>query len=270
MNQDIFQIPIPLESPLSSVVIFLVLACIPIFLLCFTSFIKLNVVFNILRNAIGVGQIPSAAIIFIMSFVLSIYIFAPVAVDIKNATIPILQEAISSENAVAKTSPKKNVPSARGTGVTINLNTLSQIATEAAAPLKNFLLKHSRMKERVFFANLRNKTNYDEPANESVDELVDEPDDEPVLAQPDEIVGEDIFSIIPAFLISELRLAFIIGFMLYVPFLVVELVVGHILLAINMTMLSPQVVSAPIKILFFVLSDAWYLLCKSLVLGGYA
>ena len=252
MNQDIFQIPIPFESPLSSIAIFLVLACIPIFLLCFTSFIKLNVVFNILRNAIGVGQIPSAAIVFIISFVLSIYIFAPVAVEIKTAAMPVLQEAMASKNASAKINSKKNAPAG------INLNTLSQIATDATAPLKKFLLKHSRVKERVFFASLRNRTNYDEPSEESAS------------VQSDEIAGEDIFSIIPAFLISELRLAFIIGFMLYVPFLVVELVVSQILLALNMTMLSPQVVSAPVKILFFVLSDAWYLLCKSLVLGGYA
>jgi type III secretion protein R len=247
MNIDLTNIPIPLDSPLTSIGVFFLLACIPLFLLCFTSFIKLNVVFNILRNSLGVGQIPSASIVFIMSFVLAIYIFAPVASEIKTAIEPILQEKIATKT--------KNKNSA------VNLQTFAQIGVQAVEPLKVFLTEHSRVKERVFFATLKDQRHKNKL---TVQDVVTCPTTDTATC---EIVGENIFSLLPAFLVSELRMAFIIGFMLSVPFLVVDLIVSNILLALNMTMLSPQVVSAPLKILLFVLSDAWYLLCKGLVLG---
>jgi type III secretion protein R len=248
MNYEL--IKIPFDSPLSSIGVFFVLACIPIFLLCFTSFIKLNVVFNILRNALGVGQIPSASIVFIMSFVLSIYIFAPVASEIKSAVEPVLKEKMLTQKKVKNQS--------------LDVQTLLQIGNKALEPLKAFLLENSRVKERVFFATLKDQRHKDKL---TVEDVVICGANQGTDAKNCEVVGENIFSIIPAFLVSELRMAFIIGFMLYVPFLVVDLIVSNVLLALNMTMLSPQVVSAPLKILLFVLSDAWYLLCKGLVLG---
>jgi type III secretion protein R len=248
MNFNLNNFPIPLDSPLTSIGVFFVLACIPLFLLCFTSFIKLNVVFNILRNALGVGQIPSASIVFIMSFVLAIYIFAPVASEIKTAVEPVLQAKITTNKKT------KNL--------SLDLEALTQIAAQASQPLKAFLAENSRLKERVFFATLKDQRHKDKLTLQDVITC------QTTVAQNCEIAGENLFSMLPAFLVSELRLAFIIGFMLCVPFLVVDLVVSNILLALNMTMLSPQVVSAPLKILLFVLSDAWYLLCKSLVLGS--
>ncbi|MDR2337764.1 MAG: EscR/YscR/HrcR family type III secretion system export apparatus protein [Deltaproteobacteria bacterium] len=247
MNFDLNNFPIPLDSPLTSIGVFFVLACIPLFLLCFTSFIKLNVVFNILRNALGVGQIPSASIVFIMSFVLAIYIFAPVASEIKTTIMPVLQEKITTNKKT------KNL--------NLDLEALLQIATQASQPLQTFLAENSRLKERVFFATLKDQRHKDKLTVQDVITCQ-------AATHDCEIAGENLFSMLPAFLVSELRLAFIIGFMLSVPFLVVDLIVSNILLALNMTMLSPQVVSAPLKILLFVLSDAWYLLCKSLVLGN--
>jgi flagellar biosynthetic protein FliP len=78
---------------------------------------------------------------------------------------------------------------------------------------------------------------------------------------------EDVptYVIIPAFVISELRISFQIGFILYIPFLVIDMVVASVLMSMGMLMLPPIMVSLPFKILLFVLVDGWYLIVKSMV-----
>ena len=85
-------------------------------------------------------------------------------------------------------------------------------------------------------------------------------------AEPDQ-VGENtpLRALIPAFMISELRRAFEIGFLLFVPFLVIDLVVASVLMSMGMMMLPPTVVSLPFKLIFFVLLDGWYMIAGSLV-----
>ena len=73
--------------------------------------------------------------------------------------------------------------------------------------------------------------------------------------------------IVPAFVITELTRAFQIGFIIFVPFLVIDMVVSNILMALGMQMLAPTTISLPFKILLFVLVDGWYLITKGLVLG---
>jgi flagellar biosynthetic protein FliP len=76
-----------------------------------------------------------------------------------------------------------------------------------------------------------------------------------------------IFVLIPAFLISELKTAFQIGFLLFIPFVVIDLVVSNILLSLGMFMLSPVMNSLPFKILLFVLTDGWNLITRGLLTG---
>jgi len=73
--------------------------------------------------------------------------------------------------------------------------------------------------------------------------------------------------LIPAFVTSELTEAFQIGFIIFVPFIVIDMIVSNVLLAMGMQMLSPQTISLPLKILLFVLADGWHLIMKGLVLG---
>ena len=79
------------------------------------------------------------------------------------------------------------------------------------------------------------------------------------------ITDRDLLIIVPAFLTSELRRAFEIGFLLFVPFLVVDMVIANLLLALGMHMLSPTTVSLPFKLLLFVLADGWQLILRGLV-----
>ena len=113
--------------------------------------------------------------------------------------------------------------------------------TKAAAPFHTFMTATARASDIQFFADLGHAQTTKDPA-----------------ATPWRIL-------IPAFLVSELRRAFEIGFLLYLPFLVIDIVVASILMSLGMMMLPPATVSLPIKLIFFVLIDGWRLIAGSLV-----
>lgn len=112
---------------------------------------------------------------------------------------------------------------------------------KASAPFKKFMMAQTREQDLALFVNI---AKLDQPNNA---------DDIP------------IHVLIPAFVISELRTAFQIAFVVFIPFLVIDMVVASVLLSMGMMMLPPIIVSLPFKILLFVLVDGWYLLVKSLV-----
>lgn len=113
------------------------------------------------------------------------------------------------------------------------------------SPFKEFMLKHTRESDLKLFIDLNDRgaepSTYEEP-----------------MATPLHVV-------IPAFMISELRRAFEIGFMLFLPFLIIDMVTASILMSMGMMMLPPVMISLPFKIIFFVLVDGWYLVAGSLV-----
>lgn len=113
----------------------------------------------------------------------------------------------------------------------------------AAVPLKQFMAKHTREKDLALFL----KYNQAE--------------------RPSSIEDIPITMLVPAFIISELKTAFQIGFMIFVPFLVIDMVVASTLMAMGMMMLPPVMISLPFKILLFVLVDGWYLVVQSLLLS---
>jgi flagellar biosynthetic protein FliP len=86
-------------------------------------------------------------------------------------------------------------------------------------------------------------------------------------AKPATLDDIPTLTLFPAFVISELRTAFTMGFVIYLPFLVIDLVVSSILLSMGMMMLPPSLVSLPFKLLLFVMVDGWYLIVRSLVLS---
>lgn len=118
-------------------------------------------------------------------------------------------------------------------------------AGRAAAPLRTFLARHARPDDRRAFLDLARRAR-------------------PAGAFP----GEEDFAVVaPAFVVSELRRAFTMGFLLCLPFLVVDLLVANVLLALGLTQLSPTSVALPFKLLLFVAVDGWRLLARGLVLG---
>lgn len=119
--------------------------------------------------------------------------------------------------------------------------TQEQAFNKALTPMRAFMFKQTREKDLSLFVNI---SKMDRPETK---------DDIPTTV------------LIPAFMISELKTAFQIGFMLYIPFLIIDMVVASILLAMGMMMLPPVMVSMPFKLLLFVLVDGWYLVVGSLV-----
>lgn len=118
---------------------------------------------------------------------------------------------------------------------------MMQAADEAAKPMKEFMLAQTREKDLAFFIEISRS---------------------PAPATPAEV---SMKTLIPAFIISEVKTAFQIGFMVFIPFLIIDLVVASILMAMGMMMVSPVIISLPFKIMLFVLVDGWTLLLGSLV-----
>ncbi len=121
--------------------------------------------------------------------------------------------------------------------------TFSQALSNAETPIREFMFKQTRQDDLSLFLNI---IKHDKPMNK---------DDVPTRA------------LIPAFMISELKTAFQIGFILFIPFLIVDMVVASVLLSMGMMMLPPIMISLPFKIMLFVLVDGWNLLVGSIIKG---
>lgn len=127
------------------------------------------------------------------------------------------------------------------------LEEMAAAADRAKEPLRAFMLRHTSARERAPFLSIARELR--EPAARAA-------------------VGEqDLAVVVPAFVGAELRRGFEIGFLLFVPFLVVDLVIANLLLALGMHMLSPTTVSLPFKLLLFVLADGWQLVIRGLMEG---
>lgn len=113
----------------------------------------------------------------------------------------------------------------------------------AIEPVREFMLKQTRPKDIALFMDMNGQT------------------------RPNSASDIPTITLFPAFVISELRTAFTMGFILYIPFLIIDLVVSSILLSMGMMMLPPSLVSLPFKILLFVMVDGWYLIIHSLALS---
>ena len=230
-------------NPLTLGLTFIALAVLPFLLLATTSFIKLSVVFGILRNALGAQQVPSAAVTSLLALVLTVHIMSPVA-----------EEVAAEFFAKPKKEGTKN-----GAGDNAGDDFFAQTA-RAGVALEKFLRKHSHLRERVFFAGIRTRRHL------SRDSAPSEPAGCAGAAEC-VVPGEDILSLVPSFVISELKEAFSIGFLIFLPFLVIDLVVANLLVGLGMMMVSPVTISLPFKIILFVIIDGWFLLCRGLVLG---
>ncbi len=124
-------------------------------------------------------------------------------------------------------------------------NQISQeVAFERAIePVREFMFKQTREKDIALFMEMSGKS------------------------QPEQLSDIETVDLFPAFVISELRTAFTMGFAIYIPFLIIDLVISSVLLSMGMMMLPPSLISLPFKVLLFVLVDGWYLIAKSLMIS---
>ena len=212
-------------DPILLIVIFVGLAIAPFAAMMATSFTKIAVVLNLLRNALGVQQIPPTIVLNGLAIILSIYVMYPVGIA-------------AYQSAEANINVQQNH---------MNISSLLSIVDDAKKPLKDFLIKHSRPNEREFFM-ASSKTVMGEQAASTLKD-------------------DDLVILLPAFVSAELTQAFQIGFLLFLPFIVIDMIVAAVLMAMGMQMMSPTTISLPIKLLLFVMLDGWSRLLHALVLS---
>jgi len=215
-------------SPGLIVAVVIGVAMLPYVAVMVTAFTKLVVVFSLLRNALGLQQTPPNVVLNGLAIILSLYVMYPVTLEM----VDVSEEFTSGLE--------------QG-GEDANTEELLQFVARAKEPLREFLIDHTDEDERAFFLTTARR-------------LL--PDERKAMVSED-----DLTVVIPAFTVSELSRAFQIGFLIFLPFLVIDLIVSNILQALGMMMLSPTTISLPFKLLLFVLLDGWSKLIHGLVLS---
>ncbi|WNM24566.1 flagellar type III secretion system pore protein FliP [Demequina capsici] len=207
-------------TPSSSIVVLIaitLLSVAPSLLLMTTSFTKIFVVLALTRNAMGLQGTPPTQVLAGLALFLSLFVMGPVLSEMNDTGV---QPYLSGEL------------------------TFSEAVDAGSAPLREFMLEHTRESDIALMTRAADAEN---PAT------------------PDDV---SMTTLMPAFMLSELRAAFIIGFVIFVPFLVIDLVVSGALMSMGMMMLPPVMVSLPFKLLLFVLVDGWTLIITALI-GSY-
>ncbi|CDH71003.1 putative secreted protein [Pseudomonas aeruginosa MH38] len=198
------------------------LALVPFIAVMATSFIKMTVVFSLLRNALGVQQIPPNMAMYGLAIILSLYVMAPVGF----ATRDYLRNHDVSLSDSAS---------------------VERFLDEGMAPYRNFLKRQIQEREHTFFMESTRQVWPSEYA--------------------ERLDPDSLLILLPAFTVSELTRAFEIGFLIYLPFIAIDLIISNILLAMGMMMVSPMTISLPFKLLLFVLLDGWARLTHGLVIS---
>jgi type III secretion protein R len=212
-------------DPLLIVTVLGAVALLPFLAMLVTSFTKIVVVLGLLRQAMGLQQVPPNMILNALAIILSVYVMAPIGMHAADTLKDKLQGPATSRR----------------------FEDLPVIYESISTPLRQFLKKHTSAHDRAFFVRSTVKL-WPREAAEGVRD-------------------DDMLVLIPSFTLGELSSAFQIGFIIYLAFVVIDLIVGNVLLALGMQMLSPTVVSTPFKLLLFVALNGWERLVHGLVLS---
>jgi len=205
------------------------LSLMPFAVMLFTSYLKMVVVLSLLRNALGVQQTPPNQVLNGIALILTAYVMFPTALLMYNSVQPTLGDKAPTELLSADTA-----------------GYVAQVVNKAKEPLRNFMLSNTSNKHLNSFYRMAYNL-FPEPYKSSLS-------------------PNDFIIILPSFISSQLKGAFEIGVMIYLPFFVVDLVTSNILLAMGMMMLSPLTIALPIKLLLLVMIDGWTVLMQGLVL----
>lgn len=194
-----------------------VLSVLPSLLIMLTSFTRIIIVLSLVRNGLGLQQMPPNQVLVGLALFLTLFIMSPILTQIKaDAYQPYVDGQI----------------------------TLEQAEERAMQPLRGFMFKQTYQSDLKFFLTAS--------------------------GQPDTVESLDKIpstTLIPAFMTSEIKHGFEIGFFIYIPFIVIDMVVASTLMAMGMMMLPPVVISLPFKLLLFVVVDGWTLTIKSLLIS---
>ena len=213
------------------IIFFVGMTLLPFFAMIATSYLKIVVVMSLIRNALGVQSIPPNMVINALALILSCYIMAPL---------------VGEGWDTLRQGMKDNRPEVIYT---------TDLAVRAAEPFRGFLERNADARHRAFFVRTAEQL----WAKETVDERGER------VRVPAKVDERSFYVLLPSFCVSELTKAFEIGFLVYLPFLAIDIIVSNILLAMGMMMVSPVTISLPFKLLLFVLVNGWARLIQGLI-----
>ena len=236
----------------SLILIFVGLSLLPFVAMVATSYLKIVVVMSLIRNALGIQSIPPNMVVNALAMILTFYIMAPILGE----SWQIAQQGIANHQTAQQSPPTTTQPPNHQTTQLPNHPTTqpshflfeTDAIVQAAEPFRKFLSSHVPPRERAFFVRTA--------------ETLWAKDGQPAVVD-----HESFWVLLPAFCVSELTKAFQIGFLVYLPFIAIDIIVSNILLAMGMMMVSPVTISLPFKLLLFVMVDGWTLLVQGLIRG---
>lgn len=209
-----------------------VLSVAPGLLIMVTSFTRLIIALSFLRSGLGLQSTPANIVLTTLALFMTFYIMAPTFDRAwQGGVVPLIENRITEQQAY----------------------------TEITEPFREFMLSQVRSKDLRLFADLA-EVNFPRPPQTG--QAATAPASPGAEAAVEEV---ELRVLIPAFLISELRRGFEIGFLIALPFLVIDMIVATLVMSMGMMMMPPTVIALPFKVLFFILIDGWNLLTSGLV-----
>ncbi len=205
------------------------MALLPFIVMVLTAFIKIVVVLSLLRNAIGAQQAPPNQVVNGVGFLLSLYIMYPTALQMYQSAEDIINSDQAPSSLIEQGSAEY----------------FMAVAQAAAEPYRDFLKRNVIPSHQKTFYQMTYKIL---------------PQENKLRLKPDHFIV-----LIPSYIATQLKTAFEVGVLIYIPFFVLDLVTGNILLAMGMMMLSPVTISMPLKLFLLVMLDGWTLLIQGLV-----
>jgi type III secretion protein R len=195
---------------------------LPFVAMVVTSYAKIVVVLGLLRNALGVQQVPPNMVLNGIAILVSVYVMAPVGIA--------AEKALEGQQMAAQSS-----------------QAVIQVFGAVREPFRAFLVKHAQEREKRFFLRSASMVWPKE--------------------QAEQLKENDLIVLAPAFTLTELTEAFKIGFMLYIAFIVIDLIIANVLLAMGLNQITPTNIAIPFKLLLFVVMDGWSTLIHGLVMS---
>lgn len=210
------------QNLLPLIVVIGIVGLLPLAVVTMTGFLKISVVLFLVRNALGIQQMPPNLVLYGIALVLTVFVTTPMLTEIQRTLV-------------------------EGQAKFETADDIMRSAELVREPIKRQLVRFTKPEERSFFQSATQRLWPD--------------------AKQDIVRDDDLSILIPAFVASELTRAFEIGLLLYLPFLVIDLVVANILMTLGMIMVSPILISIPLKLFLFVAIDGWSRLMHGLILS---
>lgn len=212
-------------------VILIFLALSPFLVMLLTSYLKIIITLVLLRNALGVQQTPPSQVLNGIALILSIYVMFPTGVAMYN----------DAKKGIESNAIPRDLFSAEGA------ETIFVALNKSKEPLRSFLIRNTPKPQIQSFYKISQKTFPPEIR--------------------EKLTPSDFVVVIPAFIMGQIKNAFEIGVLIYLPFFVIDLVTANVLVAMQMMMLSPLSISLPLKLLLVVMVDGWTLLLQGLMIS---